>query len=231
MGRCVRSQDEINRIRLLLDEVELHFDTGQLNNIAVLDGLVGQAGWLTCAASSLSTFETEDHILFAGITDNGAMLDAVQCRRMFDVSAQAGSPTSAPENVLQLLQEQIQHEQNLISERLAEKSGSWFDAEMEKLDRWADDRRTSLKRALDELDVKIRETKREARVAPNLPTKLELQRQLRQLEAKRNDAWKEFDDASRDIERQKDGLLDEISQRLNQRAERRDLFTIRWRLV
>ena len=132
---------------------------------------------------------------------------------------------------MQLLQEQIQHEQSLISEQLAEKSGSWFDAEMEKLDRWADDRRTSLKRALDELDVKIRETKREARVAPNLPTKLELQRQLRQLEAKRNDAWKEFDDASRDIEHQKDGLLDEISQRLNQRTERTDLFTIRWRLV
>ena len=84
--------------------------------------------------------------------------------------------------------------------------------------------------ALDELDLKIRETRKEARLAPNLPVKLELQRQLRQLETKRNEAWKEFDEASRDIERQKDALLDEISKRLNQKTERKELFIIRWRL-
>ncbi|MGH7782263.1 MAG: hypothetical protein ACREO5_00235, partial [Candidatus Binatia bacterium] len=84
---------------------------------------------------------------------------------------------------------------------------------------------------LDELDVKIRETRKEARLAPNLPTKLDLQRQLRLLEGKRNDVWKEFDDASRDIDKQKDSLLDEISQRLKQKTERENLFSIRWRLV
>ena len=66
---------------------------------------------------------------------------------------------------------------------------------MDKLDRWAEDRRKSLKAALDELDTKIRETRKGARLAPNLPTKLDLQRQLRQLEATRNEAWKEFDEA------------------------------------
>ena len=94
-----------------------------------------------------------------------------------------------------------------------------------------DDHLAALKAALDELDVKIRETRKEARLAPNLPTKLDLQRQLRQLEAKRNEAWKEFDEASRNVERQKDGLLDEISQRLEQKCEQEELFVIRWNLV
>jgi hypothetical protein len=81
------------------------------------------------------------------------------------------------------------------------------------------------------LDAKIRETRKESRLAPNLPTKLDLQRQLRQLESKRNEAWKEFDEASRDINNQKDALLDEIGERLNQRTEIESLFTIKWRLV
>jgi predicted nucleic acid-binding Zn-ribbon protein len=102
---------------------------------------------------------------------------------------------------------------------------------MDKLDRWAEDQRKSLKAALEELDVKIKETRKDARSAPNLPTKLELQRQLRQLEEKRNVAWREYDEDSRNIEVKKDTLLDEISQRLNQQTEQEDLFLIRWHLI
>ena len=102
---------------------------------------------------------------------------------------------------------------------------------MDKLDRWAEDQRKSLKADLEELDAKIKEMKKEARSAPNLPTKLDLQRQLRQLETKRSEAWKEYDDSSRAVERKKDGLLDDISQRLNQKTEREELFMIRWQLA
>ena len=84
---------------------------------------------------------------------------------------------------------------------------------------------------LEELDAKIKETKKEARSAPNLPTKLDLQRQLRQLEGKRNEAWKEYDQSSRNVEQKKDSLLDDIGQRLNQKTEREELFMIRWQLV
>lgn len=51
------------------------------------------------------------------------------------------------------------------------------------------------------------------------------------LEGKRDDAWRAFDAASRDIDRQKDALLDEIGRRLEQKLERVPLFTVRWRLT
>ena len=101
---------------------------------------------------------------------------------------------------------------------------------MDKLDRWAEDHRKSLKSTLDDLDVKIKETRKESRSAPNLPTKLELQRQVRQLEEKRNTAWREYDDAAQQIELKKDGLLDEISQRLKQQTRQEELFLIQWHL-
>lgn len=199
--------------------------------IAVLEGLVGKEGWILCTSAALTAFETEDHLLFAGVTDGGDELDQTQCRRLFDLPGdEAGAVSSGPE-IRRRCDEQIGAEVQRIAARLAEKNGAWFDAEMDKLDRWADDQRRSLKADLEELDGKIRETKKEARSAPNLPTKLDLQRQLRQLEAKRNEAWKEFDESSRDVERKKDGLLDDISQRLNQKTERNELFMIRWTLV
>lgn len=102
---------------------------------------------------------------------------------------------------------------------------------MDKLDHWAEDRRASLKAELDNLDETITDTKKAARLAPNLPEKLERQRALPQLESKRTEAWKTFDEASRELDRQKDALLDEISQRLHQKAERATLFSLGWSLV
>lgn len=102
---------------------------------------------------------------------------------------------------------------------------------MDKLDRWADVRRAALKAELEELDQEIKETKKSARMAPSLPEKLELQRKLRGLETERDEAWRAYDTASRDIDRQKDALLDEISRRMEQETECKMLFTLRWRVV
>ena len=60
--------------------------------------------------------------------------------------------------------------------------------------------------------------------------KLERQRAARKLEEKREEAWRAYDEASRDIDRQKDELLDEIGRRLEQSVEQTPLFTMRWRL-
>lgn len=150
---------------------------------------------------------------------------------MFDVPGEEVGPASCDPDIRQRCEGQITAEIQRIADRLAEKNGGWFDAEMDKLDRWAEDQRRSLKADLEELDAKIKDMKREARSAPNLPTKLDLQRQLRQLETKRSEAWKDYDDSSRDVERKKDGLLDDISQRLNQKTELEALFMIRWQLA
>jgi len=72
--------------------------------------------------------------------------------------------------------------------------------------------------------------KRAARVAPTLPEKLERQREARALEVRRDEAWRAFDQASGELDRQKDALLDEIGTRLEQTARLEPLFTVRWRL-
>jgi ERCC4-related helicase len=199
--------------------------------ISAIDGLIGKAGWLLCGKATLTAFEAEDYLLFGGITDGGDEMDGSQCRRLFDVVAQEGAPASCPPDIRRRCEDLLAGETQRIANSLSEKNGTWFDAEMDKLDRWAEDQRRSLKADLDDLDARIKETKKQARSAPNLPTKLELQRQLRQLESKRNDVWRAYDDASRDVERKKDGLLDDISQRLNQKTEREELFLIRWQLA
>ncbi len=128
------------------------------------------------------------------------------------------------------LRARLDAEQEAITLQLSATNGKWFDVEMEKLDRWADDQRKSLKAAVEELEESIRAGKREARLAPNLPEKLQMQQRVRQQEARHTEALLAYKEACATIDARKDALLDETSQRLQQQAERQDLFLIRWRV-
>lgn len=75
------------------------------------------------------------------------------------------------------------------------------------------------------------EGKKLARFAPTLPEKLERQCSVRVLEAKRDEAWRAYDQASRESDRQKDELFDEIGRRLEQGIEHEPLFALRWTLA
>jgi hypothetical protein len=78
------------------------------------------------------------------------------------------------------------HRQALLAEMTA-RDGDWFDVEMDKLDRWAEDRRDSLKDELADMDEALKEAKKQASFAPTLPEKLERQRAARKLEEKREE--------------------------------------------
>ena len=209
--------------------VEVVFNySGSGKRIALIEGLLGRRGWLLCSKLTISTFATEDHLLFTGLAEDGLPLDTDALKRLFDLPGAAHEavlPMSASE-----LQAKMDTEQAAITQRLSESNGQWFDAEMEKLDRWAEDQRKSLKADLEELEESIRAGRREARLAPNLPEKLQLQQRVRQQEARHTEALLAYKEACSTIDKRKDILLDETSKRLQQQAERQDLFLIRWQV-
>jgi len=123
----------------------------------------------------------------------------------------------------------MEHQMALVEEMIR-RNERGFDVEMGKRKRWAEDWYTSLKVDLEELDKTVKKTRKAARLAPDLPEKLERQSGLGKLEAKRDAAWHSYDESSRELDRQKDALLDEISHRLEQRSNTFELFTICWSL-
>lgn len=166
-------------------------------------------------------------VLLTATPLHGRLLDANECRRLLELPAAVAAPVTC-DHVTQRLDESQTAAEKPILDELAARNGGWFDAEMEKLDRWADDRRQSLKSELDELDARLREMRKAARFAPSLPEKLERQRDVKRTEAKRDEAWRDFDRASREVDKRKDELLDEVGRRMLTYVERNQLFTIRF---
>jgi ERCC4-related helicase len=210
---------------------EVTFDySGSAGLVTILEPLVGQSGWLQCSWVTLRGLETEDLLVLVGFTDSHKDLDGAQLRRLFDVPGSPGGTAYPPAEASRALESAEAARRKEILEHAAIRDGDWFEREMDKLDRWAEDRRASLKAELDELDVALKEAKRAARLAPTLPEKLERQRDARAIEIRRAEAWRAYDDAGRDIDRQKDEVLDTITKRLDQETDYERLFTIRWKL-
>jgi len=198
--------------------------------ISILDGLVGKSGWLMVKFLTITSLESEDHVLLFGMTDDGKILEEEQCQRMFSVSAdksdshdQNGLNTAVPK-----MNSFYKERKQDILAQMSARDGRYFETELDKMDNWAEDKRKGLKAELKEYDDQIAVLKKEARLAANLPDKLAIQKKLRDIDKKRDTAWKEYDEAAKKIEKQKDELLDTVEERLMQTIEEKTLFTIRW---
>jgi F0F1-type ATP synthase membrane subunit b/b' len=114
---------------------------------------------------------------------------------------------------------------------IGERNNRFFEREMDKLNRWADDRKNSLELELKDLKGQINQVDRQARLAADLQGKLTFQRQKADLERQRKERQRKLYDAEDEIEARKEQLLAEVEQRLRQTVTTKELFTIRWEVV
>jgi hypothetical protein len=204
---------------------------GSGKNIAALDSLAGRSGWLLCQLQTFEALEAEDHVLFSACTDDGSTLDDNQCRRLFDLPGHVGDAVTLAPTIHTTLKASAKKSATTILERLEGRNAEWFDEEMTKLDAWAEDKRAALRLSLKELDEEITEKRKIIRRAGTMPEKLTLQRQLQKLEQQRDDAWRAYDAAAKQVQTDKDKLLNDIEARLEQHVTSHDLFTIRFEVV
>jgi hypothetical protein len=206
--------------------------TGAGKTISILEPLVGKSGWLSLTNLTISSFDTEDWLLFAGVSDEGQELDLDQCRRLFSLAA-----TESPQVLLvpdgsarARMDEQLTQRQQAVLAGLSEKNAHFFEQEMGKLESWAGDLKESLEHELKEIDREIKDTKREAQLAPALESKVLLHKHIKELESRRAEKRRGLFEAQDAVDSRKDGLLSQIEARLKQAVANAELFTVRWRI-
>jgi hypothetical protein len=159
------------------------------------------------------------------------MIDKEECERFFSLSATViENEVKMSNNFALKLADAIQTQRFAVLNDISQRNAAYFEIELEKLDHWGEDRRNSLKVTLKELDEEIKNIKKQARLAPNLPEKLKLEKERKKLEGARDEAWKEYDGAAKEIEKNKDQLIDNVEKRLKQSMKEEPILFIKWQL-
>ena len=211
---------------------ELTFDYSNTpTKVTALEKYIGQSGWLQVSHLEINSFEFEDFLITACITDNGEMIENEIAQRFFSIQATEGQIRQLPNVIKKTLEEVLYSEtQGVISDN-ATRNKDFFDIEMDKLDQWADDMKLSLDKEIKDLDAEIKLRKSEAKKMLHLESKVKAQRAIKELEKKRSEKRQHLFEAQDAIDDRKENLLDEIEKRLKQEVDTTELFTIQWKLI
>ena len=212
-----------------LPPAEICFDYSTYGaRLSTIEALIGRQGWLRVSLLRVEAFDTDERLLLAGsIDEGGTPLDPEVCSKILGLPgsvAQSQVSDTPPPGI----DEALACEKAKALVEIERRNLRFFNEEVEKLDRWAEDLKTGLEREIKELDQQIREVKRLSTSAPSLQEKLEHQKRLKELDTERRTKRKRLFEAQDEIDAKRDGLIAGIEQRLQQKVSFDPLLTIRW---
>jgi adenine-specific DNA-methyltransferase len=199
--------------------------------ISILEPLRGKSGMLAVSLFTVESMaQAEDHLVFVGTTDDEMTLEEEQVRRMLTLPARTTdalldlSITGELKDLAAARQEQIQRE-------VSHRNARFFEEEAAKLDGWADDLKAGLEREIKEFDRMIKEARRTSATALTLEEKLASQKQIKAIEAQRNDKRRSLFEAQDEIDKNREQLISQIEGKLSSHTTTEDLFLIRWKIT
>jgi adenine-specific DNA-methyltransferase len=198
--------------------------------ISVLQPHVGKSGWLMLSRFTVESLDqTEDHLIFGAVCDDGGTLDEDAAARLFTLPGNVTGPCL--DLIPDTLETATRHRQENIQRTISERNTRFFEAEASKLEGWADDLKLGLEREIKEIDRQIKEARRAAISALTLEEKLAGQKQIKELESKRSQRRRSLFDAQDQVDKQREDLIATIEGKLTQTKSVNRLFTIRWRIA
>lgn len=203
--------------------------SGGNKKIAIIENYVGKSGWMTVKKLTVESFETEENILFAGYTDDGEVIDEEVCQKMFLLDAEEENTFDEPaEESINYVMDGIR---DSAIKRIKKRNAKFFDDQLDKIEKWAKDRKNSLSVSLKDIEEEIEDQKKLAREEIEPEQKLQYMKTVRELERKQGKLQMEFYNSRTQIDDEKDILINQMTESINQKLDENELFTIQWKIV
>jgi len=190
----------------------------------------GTSGWLEVSKLTVEAVgRSEEYLLVAASDADGRHLAPDVAIKFFLLRGRVtGNPTASVPPVLAEIRDELRGFRLHVLETRNQK---FFDEEVEKLERWAEDVKFGLEQELRELDTQIKARKKTSKSAVALAEKLEAQKIIKSLEAKRNSKRRQLFKAQDHVDRRRTELIEEIERQLQTKTSIEPVFKLRWALV
>ena len=211
---------------------ELRFDvTNHPTRVAIVEALKGRRGWLTLRKLAVTTFETEEYLLFSGIDDNGRSIDHEACAKLFSVGAGVHPIDMPAPAIADRLQAEAEQHAKATLNRSLDANNKHFASARERLERWAEDKVYAAEKALKDTKEQIKGVRREARSATTLEEEAAIQAKLQELERRQRKQRQEIFNQEDEVADKRDELIANLQKRLSRGHSVESLFTVRWAVV
>ena len=179
----------------------------------------------------VNSFDVTDNLLFVGFTKDGEEISNDICKRILElpvISENKNRVLSESEKVK--LSESRNTHKELLLEALKAKDTDYFQQEVDKLHKWAEDRIIASEKELRDVKSKIKELNRNSKKTSSTDELLKIQTELKSLEKQKKKLRQEIFDVEDEIEDRRDNMIDEIKEKMLKSIKETPIFTVKWQL-
>jgi superfamily II DNA/RNA helicase len=211
-------------------KISFNYSSSNLN-YAELDKLKSKKGILKVVNLAMhSKAEDLDLIVFAGATDSNEVLKDEICQFLLTL------PSKLEQEIDSVNQSKIdkyygiQKQKHLDFVKLTDTN--LLKNEIQKFEKWANDRIGASEQELKDVKKKIQELERGTRVEGiNADDLLDIQKKIRTLDRKKAKLRREIFDVEDAILEERDEMIDDAEDKLNRATTEQEIFTIEWELI
>lgn len=215
-----------------LNETMLKFNYSDTKlNVSSIEHLVGKSGIIHLSNFEVTSFDVTDNLLFVGFADDGAELPNDVCKRILELPVNSKTSYQLTSSESSLMTDRREKHKELLLEALQAKDTEYFQQEVDKLHKWADDKILASEKELKDVKSKIKEINRESKKTSSSDELLKMQTSLRDLERKKKRLRQEIFEVEDEIEERRDEMINAIKAKMLKAINESSIFTIKWNLV
>lgn len=199
--------------------------------ISVVESLKGKSGYLILSKLTIYSFGQDEYLLFNAFDDSGAVIHPEICEKMFDCGATVYKDVSLSDNNLKRLRDDAQCHINAMIDKTLERNNSYYQEECDRLFRWADDLVSSAEKELKDTKNKLMALNRQLRQSTSMQEKHDLEVKIKEEEKMQRKQRQRIFDVEDEIEEKRNGLIEKLKKKLEQKTTSETLFAIRWRVI
>lgn len=219
--------------RLITPIAEIVFDLSKHpSKISMLANTNEKTGWLELNQLTLQSFASEEHLVFTAVTDNGKVLDEEFCELLFRLHGQVADEEP---NIASTLDKQLattaKRQLDARLSKALDENNEYFKRERLKLEAWAADMLLAAEQELEDVKVKIKQAKREARLAETMEEQKQAEEDVQRLNRLQRRKRQELFDTEDEIENKRDEMITALEKQMHQQSTTQRLFKIRWKIA
>lgn len=174
--------------------------------------------------------EKRERLILVAITDTGEVVHPETIERMLMLPVLNEESSQIMEYSTGLDVETNKQLQVFITEVECDNE-RYYAEEVEKLERWAEDKRVALDIRIKQLDLEIKQARKASRQLGSLQEKMAAKRALKSLERERDQVMLNYHEEKKVIEQEEDDLFEQLEKRLSTETKTKILFEVTWEVT
>lgn len=168
--------------------------------------------------------------MLTALAEDGTALGQEFAEKLLNVPSVVTGNAYVQEKASQKLASLYDNRRAALTVQIEERNKALLDAEIQHIEKWAEDQQLTLENELDDIKAKIKEKKRLLNRSENAQQTLVLEKELNTLTRQQKRKRAEIFDLEDEIEEKRDGMIDKVKAFIQQHITETLLFRIHWQL-